>query len=290
MTNGTNAEIYDQGYRVYDGPRTGVRTAVFSVWKVSVQRALGLRRKFRFKIIPAITIFISFVPALVFLGISVVFPAELADQFVDFSGYFGLTGVATVLFTAFVTPELLISDRQSGMFGIYMASPLDRGNYLWAKLQAIVGVISTVTLLPVVFLLIGYLLVGVGPEGFSDIASTGLRIALSGLSVALFYSLIGMAVATLTNKAGVGSAVVIMLFLVSAFLANALVDVADAPDWVLAFSLFQLPGDIAARIFDEPINQLNGVSTAASVSVFVATLVLSLVIVWSGYKRVEVSK
>ena len=219
-----------------------------SVFAISVQRALGLRRKFRFKIIPVLTIFISFVPALVFLGVSVLFPAELVGELVDFSGYFGLTGVATVLFTAFVTPELLISDRQSGMFGIYMASPLNRRSYLLAKFQAIFAVINFVTLLPVVFLLIGYLAVGIGPEGISEISSTALRIVLSGTAVALFYSVIGMAIATLTNKAGVGSAVVIMTFLASAFLANALVDAADAPFWVQAFSLSQLPMDIAARI------------------------------------------
>ena len=83
---------------------------------------------------------------------------------------------------------------------------------------------------------------------------------------------------------------VIMVFLVSAFLANALVDLAEAPDWVQAFSLSQLPQDIAARIFDEPINQLGGVSTATSVAVFVGTLVLALLVTAWGYRRLEVTK
>ena len=81
-----------------------------------------------------------------------------------------------------------------------------------------------------------------------------------------------------------------MTFLASAFLANALVDLAEAPDWVQAFSLSQLPQDIAARIFDEPINQLRGVSTATSVIVFIGTLLLAMFITVWGYRRIEVTK
>ena len=141
-----------------------------------------------------------------------------------------------------------------------------------------------------IFLLIGYIAVGIGPDGFSEIFSTTLRILISGSVIALYYSLIGMAVATLTNKAGVGSAVVIMLFLASTFLTNSLVDLAEAPDWVRAFSLAQLPMDIAARIFDEPSTELFGVSTGTSIAVFIGAMVVSLLIITWGYRRLEVTK
>lgn len=287
----TNAEIYDRGYRVYDGPRTGVSTARRSVVAVSIQRALGLRRKFRFKIVPIITIFVAFAPALVFVGLAVVVPSEIAEGLVvDFAGLFGLTSIAVILFTAFVAPELMISDRRSGMFGLYMASPLGRGHYVAAKLRALVTVICTVTLLPPIFLLIGYIVVGVGPEGFGNIVADLLRILVSGVSIALFFSLFAMAVATLTNRVGVGSAVIIMSFLASAFVATTLVEVADAPDWVGAFALPALPVDIAARIFDEPFNQISNVSSIMSISVFLGVMVLSALIVWFGHQRIEVTK
>lgn len=287
----TNAEIYDRGYRVYDGPRAGVSAARRSVVAVSVQRALGLRRKFRFKIVPIITIFVAFAPALVFVGLAVVVPSEIAEGLVvDFAGLFGLTSIAVILFTAFVTPELMVNDRRSGMFGLYMASPLGRGHYIAAKLQALVMVICTVTVLPPIFLLIGYSVVGVGPDGFGNTILDLLRILLSGVSIALFFSLFGMAVATLTNRAGVGSAVIIMSFLASAFVAGTLVEVADAPDWVGAFALPAVPIDVAARIFDEPFNQISNVSGVVTTAVFVGVMVVSSVVIWIGHLRIEVTK
>ena len=291
MSNQTNAEIYDRGYRVYDGPRTGVRSAMGSVFATSVQRALGLRRKFRFKIIPIITIFVAFAPALVLVGVAAVFPTDLvADGLPTFSDFFGITGIAVVLFTAFVTPELMITDRRSGMFGIYMASPLGRVHYLAAKLRALITVVSTVTLLPVVFLLVGFLIVGAGPDGLGEIIPALIRIVVTGLLIALYYSLFGMAIATVTNRVGVASASVIMAFLASAFVANTLVEAADAPDWVRAFSLVELPVDIAARIFDEQFNQLADVSSAISVVIFAGVIVISALVVWFGYQRIEVTK
>ncbi len=287
----SNAEIFDRGYRVYDGPRTGVSTARRSVVAVSVQRALGLRRKFRFKIVPIITIFVAFAPALVFVGLAVVLPGELAEGLVvDFGGLFGLTSIAVILFTAFVTPELMINDRRSGMFGLYMASPLGRTHYIVAKLRALVTVISTVTLLPPVFLLVGYVIVGVGPDGFANTVADLLRILVAGLSIALFFSLIGMAVATVTNRVGVASAVIIMMFLASAFVATALVEAANAPNWVGAFALPAVPVDVAARIFDEPFNQISDVSGLVTVAVFVGVMALSAAVVWVGHQRIEVTK
>lgn len=287
----TNAEIFDQGYRVYDGPRTGVATARRSVASISIQRALGLRRKFRFKIVPIITIFVAFAPALVFVGIAVVLPNELADGLtVDFGGFWSLTSIAVILFSAFVTPELMIGDRRTGMFGIYMASPLGRGHYVAAKLQSLVTVISTVTLLPPVFLLIGYVLVGIGPEGLGNTILDLLRIVLVGFLIALYFSLFSMAVATVTNRVGVASAAVIMSFLISGFLTSALVEAADAPAWVRALSLVELPIDLSARVFDEPLNQIDDVSGLASISVFAAVMVISAAVVWIGHQRIEVTK
>ena len=287
----TNAEIYDRGYRVYDGPRTGVSTARRSVAIVSIQRALGLRRKFRFKIVPIITIFVAFAPAIVFVGLAVVLPTELAEGLtVDFGSFWGLTSIAVILFSAFVTPELLISDRRTGMFGVYMASPLGRGHYVAAKLRALITVISTVTVLPPVFLLTGYVLVGIGPDGFGETVLDLLRILFVGLSIALYFSLFGMAVATVTNRVGVASAVIIMSFLASGFVTTALVEAADAPDWVSAFALPALPIDLSARVFDEPSNQIQDVSGVFSIGVFAVVMVVSAAVIWFGHQRIEVTK
>ncbi len=290
MTDSTSAEIYDRGYRVYDGPRTGTGTAVKSVFFASVQRALGLRRKFRYKIAPVLTIMFAYIPALIFVGLAIVIPGDLSGETSDYSGYFGITGIAVMLFTAFVAPELMINDRRTGMFGLYLSSPLEKLHYLVAKVGALVSVMSLVTVLPSLFFVLGYILVGNGPDGFGNTLEVIAKIIFTGLIVAMFYSLIGMAISTVTNRQGVASAIIIMFFLTSAFLTNSLVFEADAPDWILALSFVELPVDVAARIFDEAQNQLDGVSTSVSMGTLVGVLAVSLATIWFGYQRIEVTK
>ena len=50
--SGGGAQIYDRGYRRYDGERRSVRGSVFTLYLASLQRVLGLRRGAKAKIIP----------------------------------------------------------------------------------------------------------------------------------------------------------------------------------------------------------------------------------------------
>ena len=118
-----------------------------------------------------------------------------------------------ILLSAFVVPEVLGSDRRTGMFGITMASPLNRWQYLVSKFAAIMGVMATVTVLPVVFLLIGYTLLDLGPEGFSGLIETLVNIALSGVILSVFFALFGMAVSTLTDRPLFATAGIVMSIL-----------------------------------------------------------------------------
>ena len=48
----SDARIYEQGYRSYDGPRLGVAASVRSLAIHSIRRGLGLRRTFWAKLLP----------------------------------------------------------------------------------------------------------------------------------------------------------------------------------------------------------------------------------------------
>ena len=63
--------ILDRGYRRYDGRRTGTSGAVRALVVHSMQRALGLKRPAGQKILPVLAVFIAYVPAIVFVGLSV---------------------------------------------------------------------------------------------------------------------------------------------------------------------------------------------------------------------------
>ncbi len=54
------------------------RTRVLDV--VAVQRALGLKRSARFKVVPLATAVLSFLPAIVFVGAAALLPEEFRDE------------------------------------------------------------------------------------------------------------------------------------------------------------------------------------------------------------------
>ena len=102
------ARILDRGYRPYRGPRTGVRGAVVTVWRQSVQRALGIRRSAWAKILPLAAVGISYVPAIVFIGIVALIPEENLDagfELPTFGEYFRFIQAAVLLFVAVRRPR-----------------------------------------------------------------------------------------------------------------------------------------------------------------------------------------
>jgi len=285
------AEIYDRGYRPYNGPRTNVGGSMKAVVVSSIQRALGLRRKFRFKIVPLLTIFIAYVPALVFMGVGILLPEEFASEVVaEYAEYFGLISIAVTLFTAFVVPELMSTDRRTGLFGLYMASPLGKSHYLASKVLALLGVLLTVTMFPVLFLLAGYSFTGLGPDGFVNTVELVARILGSGVLMALFFVLFGMAASTLTDRQGFASAGIVIVIIASGVLTSVLFEVAEFSAWIQVFNLTALPLDLIARLFGEEIAQLEGVSTTLAIGAYVGMCALFLAIIMRGYQRLEVTK
>ena len=286
-------EIFSRGYRVYDGPRTGVRSGMLAVVVSSIQRAFGLRRKFRFKVVPLLTIIVAYIPALAFLGIAVLLPSELASEVVaEYAGYYGLISVSMILLSAFVVPEVLGSDRRTGMFGITMASPLNRWQYLVSKFGAILAVMSTVTILPVIFLLIGYTVLDIGPDGFSGVIETLVNIAISGVILSVFFALFGMAISTLTDRPLFATAGIVMSIIASEALSNIVVDNTDAPEAIRLFGLTRIPNELITRLWgsNEDLIPLDGVSNLGSLGAWLGVVVLFGAVVLVGYHRLEVTK
>ncbi len=89
-----DARIVARGFARYDGPRSGVPGAIRSVAWQSIRATLGIGRLARHKIFPIISVAIAYVPAIVFVGISVLLPEEIANQVVDYPGYYGFITAA----------------------------------------------------------------------------------------------------------------------------------------------------------------------------------------------------
>ena len=92
--------ILDRGYRRYEGIRRGMRGSMRTVTLHSMQRALGLKRSVWQKILPTGSIVIAYLPAIVFVGLSVLIPEALIESPEDasYAEYYLFITAAMVLF------------------------------------------------------------------------------------------------------------------------------------------------------------------------------------------------
>ncbi len=252
----TGARIVDRGYRPYDGPRLGVAGAVRSLARHTLRWVLGIGRPARSKVLPILAAAIAYLPAVVFVGIAAFVPRDRVNQIVlpTYGEYYGFITSALVVFVAFVAPEALCPDRRSGMLGLYLASPLDRTSYLATKAVAIAGLLCVATIGPPLLMLVAYVLQGIGPDGPVAVATTFLRIAGSGLLVALFYTAVSLGVASLTDRRAVASAGTILLVLLTGALTGALTD-PDGVGWSETLNVVNLvfvPFEVVRRVYGDP--------------------------------------
>ncbi len=251
----SEARIHEAGYRRYEGERLGVSSAMVSLWIHGVQRVLGLKRQLSAKILPAVSIGFAFVPAIVFIGLAAFLQEDLIREEIlpEYHDYYGFIVFAILLFSAFVAPEVLCTDRRTGMLSLYLASPLTRDTYLAAKAASVLTVLLTVTLGPLLLLLIAYTVEGAGPDTVGDFVVLLGRILVAGVTVALLWTALSLAMSSVTSRKAFASAAIIVTILVSGIVVGILSsrDGLDFPDWVGVFDFFSLPFELTTRIFGE---------------------------------------
>jgi len=163
-----------------------------------------------------------------------------------------------MVFVAIAAPEVLCTDRRTGMLGVYLAAPLDRDSYLFAKAVSIAAVLSIVCLGPPLLMLIANVLQSTGPDGAVDIALTFVRVIVTGVVETLLFTGITMGVTSLTDRKAVAAASIILLFLVSISM-TATFDLAGAPNGVYVFAPTFLALEIAPRVHGEATVLMDGV-------------------------------
>lgn len=292
MSAPADARIYDLGYRTYQGPRRGPAWAPITVWRHTVQRVLGLRRPFRHKILPGIALLVALAPALVYVGIAGFLPVDLIgkDLLPSYAEYYGVIAMALVLFSSFVAPEALCTDRRTGMLDLYLSGPLDRNRYLAAKWAAVLGVMLLMTAGPQLFMLTSFTLENAGPP-LREVPRLLLQIAASGIAVALLYTAVSMAVSSFTTRRAVAAVVTALILIVPGIVVDVVVQDSGAPD---ALSVLQ-PGvgrELAWRVFGEahsadelahvPIARVSTLLVTVAVAGWIA---VGAFVCWFRYRR-----
>lgn len=277
------ARILDRGYRRYSGDRRGARGAIRTLVLHSVQRALGLRRSAWTKLLPFGIVALAYVPAIVFVGVvSLVPDSDLTDfALPSYSSYFSYMLLLVVLFVAFVAPEILCTDRRTGMLGVYLASPLTRDTYLVAKALATAAVLALVTIGPPLVMLVAFIIQGEGPDGPAEVASTLARIAGAGLAISVLYTAFSMGISSLTDRKAFATAGLILFFLMSNVVTGVLVGVLEVGDDAVALNIFVLPFALVEKIHAESTD----FSTVTTTACVLGTLAWTAV--WATVCRVR---
>ncbi|MCZ6615563.1 MAG: ABC transporter permease subunit [Chloroflexi bacterium] len=213
-------EVFDLGYRHYDGPREGRMRARKALWANGVRTALGLGRGSRAKVLPVLFFVAAIIPAVVLALVAsqvdeVVGPGAQVD-IPSHGDYYQIISIILLLFSAIIAPELLCPDRREGVIYLYLVRPLTTTDYVAGRWLAFLSITLAIAYSGQVILFIGFVLAAAEPfdylrDNWLDVP----RFLAAGLVVALFTTTIPLAVSAFTTRRAYATAFVIGLYFIS---------------------------------------------------------------------------
>jgi ABC-2 type transport system permease protein len=295
---GRGGAVYDRGYRPYEGTRGRRRAATFALYKASMRRALGIRRSWRQKVAPFTLLAIVTIPAIVNVGIGYVTRDRLFSERIDIITYREYVGVssALLLFVALVAPDVVCPDRRQHVLPLMFARPITGIDYVLAKLGAIATILFAFSFLPQVVLFVGNMLVSDGAlDYFTAHLDVLWKVPAAVLLLAVFYAVVGVSIASLTDRRIVAGSAIIGLFLVTSIASGILVGddyqfEGGSPAAVL--NVLALPLFLRDLVFlghVDPESELNGVANGGAIAIaaYIAVLLVGVVVLLRRYRWVE---
>ena len=186
-----------------------------------------------------------------------------------------------------VAPEALVRDRRDGMFALYLSTPLTRPTYLGAKVIAVLGCMSLITVGPPLLLLLGYTIQSQGPEGIDGWLWVAARIGFAGIVIAAIYAAIGLAAAALTDRRAFASVAAILVLLGGLIAGGALAEGAELANEYYLVSPVNTALEVAPRTFGDESPEMFGVSTGPVAAVAAGWILLGAAIVAWRYRKME---
>jgi ABC-2 type transport system permease protein len=283
---GQYGEIFDRGYRHYDGPRLGQAQAIWALARYSMARSLGMRRPWTAKIIPMVLYAAVSIPVLIAIGIRAFFPAF---EFLAYPEFFGAIFLLVGIFVALIAPEMMSSDRHDRLLPLYFSRPIGRSSYVLAKLLATGLLTLSMSLLPAVVLWLGNGLLATEPvtalrAGLGDLG----RIVVAGTMIAFYLGSIGLLISSFTGRKSVAVGVIILGFVLSESLAIALIEAfRDQPDlmrWAFAISPSRTIATLVGQLFGEPDIGAD-VPLNSALLVMAAVIAICCAVMFAWYQR-----
>ncbi len=209
----TAGAIYDLGYQSYTGPRLGRGYVWRTLFRHSFNMAFGIGRGDRSKTIPTLVVAAVYLPALVQIGVA---SLSGATQVLHYAAHLQFTAFLLMLFAAAQAPELITSDKQTGVLSLYLSRPILAADYALAKVAALAAAMLVLTLGPELLLFVGKVFIAPAPwPAFTGEASKLMPILGGTLLTSIFISSVGVLLASFASRRGYATASVIAFFLLA---------------------------------------------------------------------------
>jgi len=218
--------VYDRGYRPYEGERGGRGASRAALVRLSIRRALGLRRSWRQKVLPWSLLGIATIPAVVNVGLKYITRNTPAAD-IDLITFHDYVGVSTtlLLFIAVTAPDMVCPDRRNRVLPLIFARPLTGNDYVLAKVGALTAILFGFGFLPQVVLFVGQMLVV--EEGALDFLTENAEVLWQvPVAVALFslyWATLALALSATTTRRIVGGVALLATVFVSSAVSSILV-------------------------------------------------------------------
>lgn len=223
--------VYDRGYRPYEGTLGGRGAARAALVRVSIRRALGLRRSWRQKVLPWSLLAIATIPAVVNVGVKYITRNTPASDFdlITFRDYVGVS-TTLLLFVGITAPDMVCPDRRNRVLPLIFARPLTGNDYVLAKVGALTAILFGFSFLPQVVLFVGQMLVV--QEGALDFLTENAevlwQVPVAVVLFSLYWASLALAIAATTTRRVVGGVALLATVLVSGAVAGILVTAGGA--------------------------------------------------------------
>ena len=210
-TDSASSAIHDIGYRHYDGPRLGRGYIRRSLFTESARGAYGLGRTGRAKVVPMLLAIAMVLPALIIVVATAVTGApELVGSY---HAYVLNLQLVIMIYVAGQAPASVSRDLRFAVTPLYFSRPMERVDYVTAKFAAMAAAVFVLIATPLTVLFVGALLADL-PLG--EQLPDYLRALAGGAIVALLLAGIGLVIASITPRRGLGVAAVIAVLMVLA--------------------------------------------------------------------------
>ena len=205
--------IYDLGYRHYEGKRHGRWYAAWSLYVESVRSVWGFGRPMTAKAAPFVLLGLYAFPALIQIAFSSVISQSVAEGqatgLFAYDNYYARVSILVVLLCVAQAPELVCRDQRYHVLPLYFTRALGRIDYAFARLAALATALFIVLAVPMIAIFIGDVLMkpdtlqAVGDEwpralpaipacALAAVSLASISLALSAFSPRRAYAAIGL--------------------------------------------------------------------------------------------------